>query len=212
MKKRTTSSGTDAHGQQQRRKIAGLATSNTHIVQGLVDDYAALLRPTLPNTTTTRLLDSIQWTQLHTVSDERFSTLAALFCKKFKGVSRIIWPVVGRNHYAVLDIHLDENAVIDVYDSVQTMAPGWITDRLVTLLKALHGDSTDPLNTTFRDALTIRYPACHQQINADDCGIFAMAHMRCLVEGADVLSISSDTALLRRQFATKLLKSTLSSK
>ena len=206
MKKRTTSSGTDTHGQQQRRKIADLARSNAHIVQGLVDDYAALLRPTLP---TTRLLDSIQWTQLHTVSDERFATLAALFCKKFKGVSRIIWPVVGRNHYAVIDI---QNTVVDVYDSVQTMAPGWITDRLVTLLKALHGDSTlpdDPLNTTFRDALTIRYPACHQQINADDCGIFAMAHMRCLVEGADVLSISSDTALLRRQFASELLKSTL---
>ena len=210
MKKRTTSSGTDTHGQQQRRKIADLATNNTHIVQGLVDDYASLLRPTLPNTTTTRLLDSIQWTQLHTVSDERFSTLAALFCKKFKGISRIIWPVVGRNHYAVLDIY--ENAVIDVYDSVQTMAPGWITDRLVTLLVSLHGVSLnpeDPRNTAFRDALTIRYAACHQQVNADDCGVFIMANMRCLVEGADVLSTSSDTALLRRQFASELLKSTL---
>ena len=194
MKKRTTDT-------QQRRKIADLATNNTHIVQGLVDDYASLLRPTLPNTTTTRLLDSIQWTQLHTVSDERFSTLAALFCKKFKGISRIIWPVVGRNHYAVLDIY--ENAVIDVYDSVQTMGPGWITDRLVTLLKALHGDSTD---TTFRNTLTIRYPACHQQVNADDCGVFAMANMQSLVKGTDVLSISSDTALLRKQFASELLK------
>ena len=138
--------------------------------------------------------------------------LAALFCKKFKGVSRIIWPVVGRNHYAVLDIHLDENAVVDIYDSVQTMAPEWITDRLVTLLMSLHGNSLnpeDPRNTTFRDALTIRYPACHQQVNADDCGVFAMVHMRCLVEGADVLSTSSDTALLRRQFASELLKSAL---
>lgn len=177
------------------------AVSNVHIGQGLVDDYAALLRLQIAGKSV-KILDSIQWTQLHTVSEERFTTLAALFCgrdgKKFKSVDRIIWPVVGRNHYAVLDIHSNGGVNINVYDSVQSMAPGWITDRLKILLTKVF-----PTTTT----LNIRYPECHQQVNADDCGIFAMAHMRCLVEGGDISSISKDATSLRKQFASELLKS-----
>ena len=79
----------------------------------------------------------------------------------------------GFSHFAVLDISLTER-VIKVYDSIPGIAKKWVTGRIHRLLRSVVGGQDD-----FR----VEVKKCAEQVNGDDCGVYAMANMRMLLFG-----------------------------
>ncbi len=148
----------------------------SHLTTEVVDSYLEMLKesPNAPKNVV--LLNSMYWSVLISqVDDATFRSKMARFKgrdgKRFEGKRRILWAVHGFAHFAVLDISL-ENRNIRVFDSVKEIAPKWVTPRLQQLLCSIVGA---------KDDFQVLLPKCCQQVNSDDCGVYAMANLRSLL-------------------------------
>jgi hypothetical protein len=148
-----------------------------HVSNTIVDDYLQLLRKrgwpkgTLVETTA-------RWTAFERQRD--INVAHALFAgpdgKRLDGISRIIWPMFGRDHFAVLDIDVVK-ARIQLLDSIPSCAKGWNLAFLQKLLKSVFG---------WKKNAVVTYEKCREQRNSHDCGVYAMANVRSLVENVSV--------------------------
>ena len=149
-----------------------------HLSTEVVDSYQDILMqsPHAPKDVIAR--GSLYWFNLMHEKDEKEfdARLKAFKGKRFEGKSRILWIVYGFSHFAVLDISLTER-VIKVYDSIPGIAKKWVTGRLQRFLRSVAGGEDD-----FR----VEVKKCAEQVNCDDCGVYAMANMRMLLFGLPV--------------------------
>ena len=150
-----------------------------HLSTEVVDSYQKLLieSPEMPKDVLT--LDSLYWYVLmHQVkAGEEFQARVETFKgKRFDGKTRVLWVVYGFGHFAVLDISLTKKR-IEVYDSIPDMAKEWVTPRLQRLLRSVVGGKVN---------FAVELKESAQQVNYDDCGVYAMANMRSLLFGREV--------------------------
>jgi len=150
-----------------------------HLSTEVVDSYKDLLMQSPDTPKDVIALDSLSWyLMMDQIKDEKEfdARLKTFKGKRFVGKSRLLWVVYGFSHFAVLDISLTDR-VIKVYDSIPKIAKKWVTDRLHRLLRSVAGGKDD-----FR----VEVKKCAEQVNCDDCGVYAMANMRLLLFGRPV--------------------------
>jgi hypothetical protein len=183
-----------------------------HVSNIIVDDYLRLLKQKLGWPNRTLVESTARWTSFE--AQENSNVARALFVggdgKRLDGITRIIWPMYGRGHFAVVVIYV-EKAKIELFDSLPTCAKNWNLKFLQKLLRTAFG---------WRKDAVVTYPDCRDQDNGHDCGVYVMANVRSLLEGIDVnhkrmpgkhLKNAKDKAVsaLRKRFAFELLKGKL---
>jgi Ulp1 family protease len=149
--------------------------------QFVVDEYVDLLKEQPNVSGDVVILSCCYWLVLDFSPANDLKKRVKDFCKhnekKFLGKNRILWPVVVRGHFALLDISIKERTVL-VYDSSRPMAKGWVpVDSFLhqLLVAAFPGKK-----------FKVEFPDCRQQVNNDDCGVYTMANLRSLLFNRDV--------------------------
>ncbi len=146
-----------------------------------MDEYADLLKEQLNTPKGTVILSCCTWLVFDSCPAKNLQKRVQDFCdhnkSDFAKKHRILWPALGRNHFALLDISIEERTV-HVYDSISPMSKGWVPND-----SFLH----DLLVAVFPGKkFNVEFPACRQQVNSDDCGVYAMANLRSLLFNRDV--------------------------
>jgi Ulp1 family protease len=164
---------------------SSLKEERAHLTNQVVDAYLELLHTHRKLDSGVVVLNSSYWSVLHTVDYNRFqAVLLPAFKKKHeKQTTRILWAVHGFGHFAVVDILVKERR-IDVYDSIKNCSTKWVPHsncRLQQLLCHVFPGKNGK-GATF----AVKYPNCRQQVNSDDCGVYAMANVRSLLFKRDI--------------------------
>jgi len=164
---------------------SSLKTERAHLTNQVVDAYLELLRTHLKSDSGVVVLNTSYWNVLHTVDEDRFQTvLLPAFKKKHeKQTTRILWAVHGFGHFAVLVILVKE-CRIDVYDSIKKCSKRWVPDSNCRLQQLLC--NVFPGKNGKGATFAVKYPNCRQQVNSDDCGVYAMANVRSLLFKRDI--------------------------
>jgi hypothetical protein len=145
----------------------------------VVDDYAELLKEHSAVPKDVIVFSCSYWSVFAAANDlkERVNESRKHHKREFLGKSVILWPVVGRDHFALLEI-LIKDRIVRVYDSIRSMAKGWVPKDcfLHTLLLAYFPGKK----------FMVQFPECRQQVNSDDCGVYTMANLRSRLFNKDV--------------------------
>ncbi len=118
------------------------------------------------------------WAHIALQNEAEFSTRTLPnFCgrdgTRFVGKTRLIWPMVGGGHFAVLGADADI-AHVTVYDSICSSATGWL--KTGCLMRQRVEQMLALAFPTVRFHFAIGESA--QQQNGCDCGVYAMANVR----------------------------------
>lgn len=175
-----------------------------------MDDYIRLLKRANGGWPARMMMETTaRWVQFETEAKTNFNVILQLFMgadeRRLDGIDTIMWPIFGRSHCAVLVIRVRERT-IEVLDSIPACARNWELAFLQKLLKRAFG---------WKNEARVAYPKCRNQGNNDDCGVYAMGHVRSLIEGVDIndarmpgvhLKRKKDGAVvgLRKHFAREL--------
>ena len=201
-----------SNGDEYIRKF--LETPLACVSNHIIDDYLQLLRQSCGGRWPDGMLveKSAHWA-LFELDKGRPEALLKTFIAKdrLKGVNRIVWPISGRFHFAVLIISVKEQK-IELLDSIVACRKNWKLGVLHRLLRSAFG---------WKRNAKVTYPACREQGNSVDCGVYAMANVRNLVEGVSVTHPRMPGAhmgkkkeeavrLLRAHFAAELRSQTIS--
>lgn len=207
----------------EENEWATLMDRHGHVNNSIIDDYMELLVSSL-SAKDTVIFSSTLWhhMMIATPADFRDNILQHKICgrdgTRFRNKTRLIWPIVGRDHFAVLDIN-NESRAITVYDSLTSTARGWIPARSKGLKRLVAILAVAFPGVSFN----VQYGVCSDQMNSHDCGVYCMANVRSLVSHCPIAGPASRMPVvgwtadrrekrvmeLRRQFKAELASRTL---
>ncbi len=159
-----------------------LVTPFAHVSNTIVDDYVRLLKAANGGWPPGFLVETTaRWVQFQCEAEKHFELVLRLFAgangERLRGVERVVWPMFGRGHFAVLDIDVKKQT-IGLIDSIVSTRKCWKLGFLQNLLKRAFG---------WRKDAVVTFTNCRQQGNSDDCGVYTMGHVRSLIEKISIM-------------------------
>lgn len=188
--------------------LTRLSTDQSWVSDAIVDQYVALLRTMAP--ASFQIENCASWQKINGQQLVR-TELAKRWGngQRFAGKDTIVWTMYGQSHFAVCIIRIQARE-IEILDSIKDTK--WDTGKLKEFLHAVFGEP-------FIDSSVVQ--KSRQQVNHNDCGVYAMANARSIVEERDVQdkrmsgSHQKDSARkrqvreIRKLFASELREGTL---